>query len=298
MLKLNKKVVALILSVLLFLPTAASAGKKIGEITRLKGRVTIYRDGAKIGISAKNGMALEQNDKIKTRAKAYLRFKLNDGSSMTLGQKAELTLDRFTYNPEKKERVAFFNIALGKLRIFANRMLKYRDNRFQVKTPTAVAGVRGTVFMVWVESPTATRIACLDSVVDVANVMEPDEYVVLTKNILTSVNKGKTPSKPVLMTEKVYKDFQKGFDGDIKPVDEETGYKSKKDSEKRDGREAPDPTEMEDVPPELINIQDESPETDIEGSHPLTPEDVDTGLEPEPVPGVVPLPAPPAVPQQ
>lgn len=301
--RMNRMIVSLILAVLLSLPSAVLAGKTIGKITRLKGRVTVYRDGAKIGISAKNGMMLQQNDRIKTRKKAYLRFKLNDGSIMTLGQKAELTLDRFTYNPEKKERVALFKVALGKLRIFANRMLKYRDNRFQVKTPTAVAGVRGTVFMVWVASETDTIIACFDSAVEVASVFKTDEKVVLTKNILTSVGKGGPPSKPVLMTEEHFKAFQGDFGTDIKPVDSETGFKDDKDgSGEDDQRTAPDPTviitEPPYVEPPVVINEDPMPDPAPEpGPGPEPPEPAPEpapGPAPEPEPEII-LPEPPAV---
>lgn len=312
MFKQKRTIVALVLSILLSFPAVAFAGKSIGKITRLKGRVTIYRNGARVGQSAKNGMTLQQNDKIKTRARAYLRFKLKDGSIMTLGQKTELTLDKFTYDPKKKERVAFFKVALGKLRVFANRMLKYRDNRFQVKTPTAVAGVRGTVFMVWVQSPTVTRVACFDSAVEVSSVDKPGEIVVITKNIATSVSKGAAPSQPVLMTEKTFKAFQGGFEGNIKPVDAETGFKDDggDDSGDNDQREAPDPTEMDIEPPvvEPPEIQevdpvsvpvgdttnDEQPDSDPE---PEPGEDFDPeDPRPEPEPEPKTLPAPPDVP--
>ncbi len=303
MLKLNRMIMLVFLSAAFCLPAQVGAGQEIGKITRLKGSIAIHRNGAKIGILATNGMDIQQNDAIKTKAKAYVRFRLNDGSIMTLGEKAELTLDSFIYNPEKKKRRAFFNVALGKLRVFANRMQKYRDNRFQIKTPTAVAGVRGTVFMVWVESPDVTRIVCFDSVVEVANVIKPDEFVVLTKNILTSIKEGAVPSKPVLMTEKKFQEFQSGFEGDIKPVDEETGFKAKEDSaDGNDKRVAPDPTAKDDEALEALELQDGSPASGIEGPYSQEPETIQTEIdlepepEPEPQPGVTSLPGPPKVP--
>lgn len=302
MFKLNRMLLLIILSAAFCLP--AMAGQEIGKITRLKGRVTIHRSGTKIGVSAVNGMELQQNDTIKTRSKAYVRFKLSDGSILTLGEKAELTLDSFTYNPEKKKRRAFFKVAFGKLRVFANRMLKYRDNRFQIQTPTAVAGVRGTVFMVWVESPTVTRIACFDSAVEVSSVFKPDEFVVLTKNILTSISKGAAPTQPVLMTEKMFKEFQNGFEGDIKPTDEETGFKSTDDSEKEKGRKVPYPKVWKEEPPEVLDLPDETLEPWVDEAYTdelynEAPEIIETVIEPhdlEPPPEQTLLPEPPAEP--
>ncbi len=287
----NKKQILVLLAFFLVLPMHVQAEQVIGKITRLKGSVLIYRNAATIGLSATVGMDLRQNDTIKTKKKSYVRFQLTDGSIMTLGEKAEITLDSFTYDPKKKKRVAFFKMAFGKLRIFANQMLKYRDNRFQVKTPTAVAGVRGTVFMVWVESPEKTNVVCLDSVVEVSGTSDPDKSVVLTKNILTSVKKGKLPVQPVVISEEMLKKFQKGFEEDIRPTDSETGFAMEVREPDFD-RKAPDPKLFDTALPII-----EPPSVDVFEPEEISLPDINVNPEigPEPDPDTV-LPAPPVHP--
>lgn len=220
-----RTVVLMLLAGLALMAGKAHAAEGVGKITRIKGAVTVERSGEPKPIKATMGMDLFRNDKIVTQAKAYVRFTLVDGSILTLGEKGEMSLAEFDFNPKEKKRTALFNVVIGKLRVFANEMLKFRDNRFNVKTPTAVAGVRGTLFVVWVKSETETRVACLDRVVEVANVKDPRKFVTLTKNIATQVNAGSAPSQPVLMTTRQFREFQQGFQEDIRPGDEEKKQK-------------------------------------------------------------------------
>ena len=50
---------------------------------------------------------------------------------------------------------------VGKFKVFAKDLMKFKERGFQVKTPTAVIGVRGTVYMVWVVDQTITKVVLL-----------------------------------------------------------------------------------------------------------------------------------------
>lgn len=41
------------------------------------------------------GMGLEQNDRVATQSKSYVRFQMNDGSIMTLAEKGDMSLEPF-----------------------------------------------------------------------------------------------------------------------------------------------------------------------------------------------------------
>lgn len=223
--KKNGIVMVLILLLSMSWAASAQAERVVGKISKIKGSVDVFRNNSPQAIKATLGMDLLQQDKVVTRAKAYVRFKMIDNSIMTLGEKGELHLDEFQYKPQEKQRVALFSVVVGKLRVFANEMLKFRDNRFNIKTPTAVAGVRGTLFMVWVESNAMTHVACLDRAVEVKSNAFPDQPVVLTKNIYTHVAGKTRPSPPVLMTTEQFNMFQQGFVDDIRAGKEEKAQK-------------------------------------------------------------------------
>ena len=194
------------------LPVSAYAEQEIGKITKLKGTALIYRESAAKPIEAFMGMPVQQRDRITTKADSRVRIELNDGSVLSLGENGDLNLNEFEFDQKEKKRKAFFGVALGKLRVFAMDLLRFREKSFRVNTPTAVVGVRGTVFLVWVKSQTITQVACFDRTVEVANLFKPSEYVVLTKNLATNILKGKTPSRPILMTPDQLYRIQEGLE--------------------------------------------------------------------------------------
>jgi hypothetical protein len=79
---------------------------------------------------------------------------LNDGSLLTLAPKTKLVISRSVYEPKKKSRSTYMQQDGGKVRYWIKKLLGHNPSEFKVKTPTAVAGVRGSDFIIDV---TATR---------------------------------------------------------------------------------------------------------------------------------------------
>ncbi|MCD6306073.1 MAG: FecR domain-containing protein, partial [Deltaproteobacteria bacterium] len=195
----------------LSLPLTAHAAQLIGKITRLTGTATIYRVDVKDPIKVSRGMHVHLGDRIKTGAESRLRIELNDGSILSMAENADLNLDHFEFDPKEEKRSASFKMDIGKVRVFAKDLLKFKKKDFKIRTPTAVVGVRGTVFLVWVLSRTITKVVCFENVIQVANILSPDKFIQLTKDLATDIMAGKTPSKPVLMNKDQLRQLKKGF---------------------------------------------------------------------------------------
>lgn len=211
-----------VFSLIILLPFSALASEIVGKVTRLTGSAQIYREAVAEPIKVSIGIEIYLHDRISTDEDSKLRIELKDGSILTLGEKANLHLDEFNFDPKKKKRNALFRLLLGKLRVFANDLLGFKDKDFRVKTPTAIIGVRGTLFMVWVKGPTITKVICFEKAIQVANIFKPTEYVVLTENLATDIVSNKAPTKPVLMTEDQLKELRKGLEAATAPVAETT----------------------------------------------------------------------------
>lgn len=194
----------------LLLPMIASAAATIGKATRVQGTVQIFRAGRDLPIIAVQGMEVFQQDRVKTAAKAYLRIELTDGSILSIGEKAEMNLAEYDYDPAAQKRTASFDMTLGKVRVFTKGLAKLKANNFTIKTPTAVVGVRGTLFMVWVISDSLTRVTCLDSAVEVYSLMEPDKVIILNPNDTTDILRGKAPTAPKTITRQESLQQQQG----------------------------------------------------------------------------------------
>lgn len=117
----------MVLALLLFLfPLSAHAAEMIGKITRLTGVATIYRPAVSKPIRATKGMAVHLGDRIKTDTNSRVRIELKDGSILSMAEKSELTLDQFEFDTKEEKRSASFKMGLGKVRVFANDLLKFK----------------------------------------------------------------------------------------------------------------------------------------------------------------------------
>ncbi|MBW1896229.1 MAG: FecR domain-containing protein, partial [Deltaproteobacteria bacterium] len=178
------------------MPFSVAAAQEIGKVAKVRGTAHIVRKDVDRPIAVSVGMPVYLNDEVRTAAKSSLRIKLEDGSILTLGPKGHLQLSHFEFEPEKKKRSALFDMFRGKLRVFAKDHETYKKKDFKIKTPTAICGVRGTLFLVWVLSDEVTKVFCFKKEVGVANVYSPGEVVVLVPNYGTDVVLRNTPSQP------------------------------------------------------------------------------------------------------
>ena len=99
-------------------------------------------------------MVLNEKDFIKTKADSWVNMNL-DGSGETaaveLDENSQLMLLRLTKDDENGTQKTLLDLAIGKILIRAQK-LHTKESSFEVKTPTSIVGVRGTVFEVEVEA--------------------------------------------------------------------------------------------------------------------------------------------------
>lgn len=134
---LNSRIADMISSLLLgALLAAAPAGATTGVIEALKGKVTVAAKGGKPA-AVKAGASVPAGAQIETGKDAYALVALDDGSRIKLRDKSSVTL------AAAKEGVTEVFLKLGS--IFA-KVKKKMKGEFHVRTPTALAAVRGTEF--------------------------------------------------------------------------------------------------------------------------------------------------------
>lgn len=72
-----------------------------------------------------------------------------DGTEMRMGEGATLIIDRFVYDPDSSAGELAIDVGKGFARFISGKL---SGPDFKVRTPTALIGVRGTDFSVWVEA--------------------------------------------------------------------------------------------------------------------------------------------------
>jgi hypothetical protein len=123
--------------------SAAMARKSSGEVA--------FRTGAKSNyVPLVSGAALREGDWVRTGKNGWIELALSDGSTITLANNSELELARL--NTGKGNREGIFNLAQGKLRASVVK-LAGKQADFKVKSGTAVAGVKGTEFLMMTVGP-------------------------------------------------------------------------------------------------------------------------------------------------
>ena len=181
----------------------ASAREAVGKVDETAGLVKVQRHGENSYVALKAGMPVHQFDTVTTGPAGRVRLVFSDKSVVSLGPKSNLVISEFVYDPKKKKRKSLLRLISGKVKVFANNLNGYRTKRFDVKSPTAVIGVRGTVFLVWVMSPEETGICALENDINVANVQMPGKKVVLTQGTFNHVKKGQLPEPPAVVPDEI-----------------------------------------------------------------------------------------------
>jgi len=173
-------------------------GPSIGRVVLISGNVVIVHAGSQQEYLAAKGVSLYDGDTLTSGSKSRISMRLNDESTITMGSDAKLTLSRNIYDPDKKVRTSFLKMTIGKARFWVQKYTGYKRSDFRIKTPTAVAGVRGSDFTIFVTEADDLFTAFEDTVLEVASLKFPDEKPSVLRDFeQTRVRPGQRPS-PVL----------------------------------------------------------------------------------------------------
>ena len=107
------------------------------------------------------GSKIFYGDTIIVKEKSNAQILLLDETALTVGEKSELTIDDFVYDPKTKIGKIVSNIKLGTVRIITGEISKQNPDNLNVKIPTGSIGARGTEFAVLTESDNKSTIVLL-----------------------------------------------------------------------------------------------------------------------------------------
>ena len=76
------------------------------------------------------------DDRLRTGANARLQVTFHDKSSLTLGENANVVIDRFVFDPNKSSANVVLNATQGALRFAGGKIEQMRQKNIVVNTPT------------------------------------------------------------------------------------------------------------------------------------------------------------------
>lgn len=180
-----------ILLALLLVPVAALAGQ-VGKITGVRGQAQI-RAANNIPYGAlKKGETVSEGNWIKTGDDGWVELTLNDKSRFTLADNTEFEVTSFILTKNRRE--GSFNLAQGKLRASVVK-LAGRQSGMTVKSGTAVAGIKGTEFLMLSQGPANVFFGNEGTVGVSGEAKGPQQP--LTANTMTQNTRGMTPVEPL-----------------------------------------------------------------------------------------------------
>ena len=100
-------------------------------------------------------------DTIITKAQSNVQILLLDETAITVGEKSELTIDEFVYDPESKVGKIVSNIKIGTVRMITGEISKKNPDNLEINVPTGSIGARGTEFVVVTTSDQKSTILLL-----------------------------------------------------------------------------------------------------------------------------------------
>jgi hypothetical protein len=132
------------------------------------------------------GDRLFQNQTVQTAADSLAKFVFLDLTNMALGPLSQVKLDTFVYNGDETAKTVSLTAAKGAFRFISG---KSPHEAYQVQTPQAVIGVRGTTYDVRVEGG-RTLVVLQEGAVNVCvrnsarcrELTEPGSSLVVTSN--------------------------------------------------------------------------------------------------------------------
>lgn len=134
---------------LLLAPAGFAQEPPAGQVKSLSGPVTLTRAGQTVALTA--GQLLHAGDVLATGEEGSLGVILRDDTSLSLGPKARLTLDRFVFDPAAERLGLAAKLTRGTLAVVAGQIARLAPERTEFSTPTANIGIRGTKFVVKVD---------------------------------------------------------------------------------------------------------------------------------------------------
>lgn len=125
-------------------PDTSAAPTGIGRVHSMEGDVRIWTAGRER--RAQPAAILEQGDIVRVATDAWALLAMNDGATITVRPETELRFDIYRYDPdgEPQQNSATLALVRGALRSITGLIGQSNPAAYQVRTPTATIGIRGT----------------------------------------------------------------------------------------------------------------------------------------------------------
>jgi hypothetical protein len=120
--------------------SGAADAAQIGVASAVTNDVQGFEGGAPRALAAGSGVF--SNERVRTGAASSAQLLFVDKTTVSIGPQAEITLDKFIYDPNRGVGVVALDTVRGSFRFITGSQ---NPNRYSIKTPVGTLGIRGTI---------------------------------------------------------------------------------------------------------------------------------------------------------
>lgn len=166
--------------------------KKQGKIEKLKGQAFLQKDGSTVWLQLVENTMIDEKVTIVTMEDSELKLKLDNDISVNVGAKTKLYIDSLKSKP-KSEAITETGLKLLFGKVYSNINKKLETGaKYEIKSGSVVAGVRGTRFLVTNLQGGRVEIKVYEGFVVVTNSIENKEYTIMKNQKVNIDDKGST----------------------------------------------------------------------------------------------------------
>lgn len=192
------------ISLTLCLPFFVHAENPVhGVFMVVKGDVTVISSKSGKNEPAKMGSKVYPKDTVVAGKDSRAKIIMTDKNVLNISPESKIEITNYEYKNDGEKKNVLLNVLYGKVRATVNQKYDEEENKFHVKTPSAVAGVRGTDFLTSYNSQSKqSQIITFSGAVQVGNVGANNNIlnpVIVKPGQSTTVQYGSSPQPPVAL---------------------------------------------------------------------------------------------------
>jgi hypothetical protein len=188
-------------------PPPSSSKVLITVLSTLNGNVALMKAGTSTWSACATGQKLDINDSLKTAEGATAAITFFDGSTIELGPSTEIKILELAENAGAQTTISLSQ-QIGQT---LSRVAAFTDpaSRYDVRTPAAIASVRGSVMLVAVTKDGATSVGNVEGKIVVSAL---GQEVAIPEGQRSEVAPGKPPEQPTAGVAPPGPDVELGYD--------------------------------------------------------------------------------------
>ncbi|MBI5238611.1 MAG: FecR domain-containing protein [Deltaproteobacteria bacterium] len=189
---------------ILALSLQAAFAAAVGRFTVVRGKVDILKSGEVRASAVNVGDPVSPGDIVRAKSISFAEVVFADNTVLKLAPNTRVEIKDYTLADDNTRKAGTLRLMRGKLRATVPKMLgavlpiTAGQSNFQVETPTAIAGVRGTDFFMFYLLG-LSGVLVQDGIVDTLNKSLPDDIVRVLAGSFTMIRPDGPPSAPSMM---------------------------------------------------------------------------------------------------